>query len=156
MSPSSTSAPPTARDLRERLEATQGRVKALRHLLSTQAPTSPLPGDLERLASLKAELELLEGRQAEASRRCESARRARDGAEKLSLREAPPVVVTALVPAALALGLIGGGLACFWLLDSGFARQWPLLSAATGVVVSGAFLLRAGWRLGRVSGAREL
>lgn len=151
------SASPSTRDLRERLEATQGRVKALREALSTQDPQTPREEDLERLSRLETEVEQLELRRVEATRQRDLAALARAGAEKLALREErPPLPSAALLPAALAVGLLGGALLCFWWLDAPFGRQQPLLAAGLGCLASGAFLLRAAWRLGRLSGAREL
>jgi len=87
---------------------------------------------------------------------CTVLERERDDAnrEVLRLTPTPGVGSGAALPGALLAGrLCGVGVFMVW-RGLPLVRAWPLTSAVVSLAVSAGLLLRIGWRLGRVQGAR--
>jgi hypothetical protein len=82
--------------------------------------------------------------------------RERDDAsrEVLRLTPMPGSGTWALLPGTLLAGILsGGGLFMVW-SELSLVRAWPLTGSVLSVGLSAGLLLRSGWRLGRVQGAR--
>lgn len=144
-----------SRELRSRLEDSQGRAKSLRDGLPSMNESLPLPEDLEALERLKAESSHLESQIASTIDRAALARADRDEAAREVLRAEPGASLGHVgIPVALGAGLLSGLTLCWWWAGLPFSLDSPRLAALIAFSASSGVLLRSAWRAGRITGAR--